>query len=292
MTTVGISAYNIGAADLVDLAEAADELGFHGIWLGEHLFRAADYTSTHPRVGDDAGHQMDKPIVDVGTELIDQWVTFGAAGRVTERLHLATGIYLLPLRHPLVTARSAATAHDFAPGRVILGAGAGWLVEEFDALGVPFKTRMSRFEECVAILRKAWAAEEFSWSGKHFEFDTLQVCNEPIHVPVILGGNAEKALERAARLGDGWFSSGTPALADSLKLHQEILRLRELHADASAPFDCYFRIDQADAATVRRYASEGIDNVVVWADQIWVGETLEQRRAALAAAAVELGVQH
>ncbi len=190
-----------------------------------------------------------------------------------------------------MTARSTATAHEVSGGRVMIGAGAGWLVEEFDALGVPFKTRMSRFEECVEILRLAWSGQEFSWSGKHFEFDTLQVCNEPIHVPIVLGGNAPKALERAARLGDGWFSSGTPAMEDSLKLHQDILALREIHGDPERDFQCYFRIDDADRATVDRYRSEGIENVVVWADQIWQGATLAERRASLAAAAERLGVR-
>jgi hypothetical protein len=94
------------------------------------------------------------------------------------------------------------------------------------------------------------------------------------------------------RLGDGWFASGTPVIEDAVRLHEQVGRLRADLTPAEQPFDCYFRIERADRASVERYRSEGMDNVLVWSDQVWKGSTLEQRRECLARAAEELGLSN
>ena len=105
------------------------------------------------------------PIIDPDTELVDPLVMLGAAAAVTSRLRLATGIYILPLRHPLATARSACTVQELAEGRFVMGVGSGWLAEEFAALDQPFDDRSSRFEESIAVLRAAWRGGELIHDG-------------------------------------------------------------------------------------------------------------------------------
>lgn len=287
MTRIGLSAYGMPAQDLLELSIAADRLGFDGIWLGEHLFHPAEYSSKHPSDGSVQHHTG--PIVVPDTELVDPWVVFGAIAAATTQLQVATGIYLLPLRHPLLTARTVATAQQLSGGRVVLGIGAGWLREEFDALDVPFEQRMPRLEESVEVLRKAWAGGTFAHAGEHYSFPALQVTSQPVEVPLVLGGNGPKALARAARLGDGWFSSGTPTMEVAVGLRDELVRRRQESGRAES-FRCVFRVEHLDADVIGAYAAEGIEDLVLWADKVWVGTTREEREARLSRCAQELGI--
>lgn len=287
MTTIGLSAYGMHARDLLELAIAADRLGFDGLWLGEHLFHPAEYSATHPSDGSVQHHTG--PIVVPDTELTDPWVVFGAIAAATTHLRLATGIYLVPLRHPLQIARTTVTAAELSQERVLLGVGAGWLREEFDALGVPFDERMSRTVESLEVLRRAWTGGTFEHHGTHFDFGPLQVTPRPVRIPVIMGGNGPQALVRAARLGDGWFSSGTPSLESAVALRDALLRERAA-ADLPDAFRTVFRVEHLDRAEVDRYADMGIDDLVVWADKHWVGATLSDRTASLASCAEALGL--
>jgi probable F420-dependent oxidoreductase len=286
---VGLSAYDMGARELVDLSEAADEMGFDTLWLGEHILHSVGYRSEHPTHGSAAHRHHTGPIVDPHTELIDPLVALGAAAARTTRLRLATGIYLLPLRHPILTARAAATLHELSCGRFLLGVGAGWLREEFDALGVPFAGRGARVEEAVTVLRAAWSGEPFSHVGSNFAIEPMQLTTRPTPVPIVLGGNSKIALERAAALADAWFSSGTPALDEAVAL---VAALRDLHRSFGRAGDlrCYVRIARDDPELVAAYHDAGLDDIVIWADQVWRGDDLEAKRESLRKCAARLGV--
>ena len=187
----------------------------------------SDYGSEHPTTGDTAHQHHTGPIVDPSTKLLDPLVALAACASVTTQLRLATGIFILPLRHPLLTARMTLTLQDVAGGRFLLGVGSGWLEEEFDALAVPFDDRAARMDETLAILRQAWSGDVFSHDGPLFSFGNVQLSPEPVDVPLILGGNTERALRRAATAGDGWFSSGTPSFDDAVRLRDRVLELRD-----------------------------------------------------------------
>ena len=224
---VGLSAYDIAGTELVQLAVAADEAGFESLWLGEHIVLPADYGSEHPTTGDTAHQHHPGPIVDPTTKLLDPLVALAACASVTTHLRLATGIFILPLRHPLLTARMTLTLQELAGGRFVLGVGAGWLEEEFDALDVPFDDRAARMDETLTILRQAWSGDTFAHDGSLFTFGNVQLTPEPVDVPLILGGNTERALRRAATAGDGWFSSGTPSFDDAVRLRDRLVELRD-----------------------------------------------------------------
>ncbi|WP_239375035.1 TIGR03619 family F420-dependent LLM class oxidoreductase, partial [Frankia sp. Cj5] len=285
---IGLSVYNMGARDLLDLAVAADETGFDALWLGEHLVLPYDYSSEHPTHGQAAHQHHLGPIVGPATRLLDPWSALSAAAALTTRVKLATGIYILPLRHPLLTARAACTTQEIAAGRFMLGVGAGWLREEFAALGVPFGERGSRLEESLAVLRSAWGGGPFEHRGTHFTIDKVQVTAEPVTVPLVLGGNTDRALRRAARVGDAWFSSGTPSFSDAVRLRDQLAALCEEQGRAMIP--CYFRLAGRDPELVCRYDAEGITDLVVWADQLWCGDGPDAMRQSLAQAVDDFGI--
>jgi len=266
---IGLTAYDIHALEFQELACAADTSGFDSLWLGEHVVLPIGFSTAHPtsaQAGDQHHHQG--PIVDPETELVDPLVQLGAAAAVTSRLTLATGIYVVPLRHPLSTARSACTVQELARGRFQMGVGFGWLAEEFAALDEPFDERVSRFEESISVLRTAWRGGEVIHEGRHFSISGVQVTKRPTDIPLILGGNSEKALRRAARLGDGWFSSGTPSFDEAVRLRSA---LRQFLAETGVdrPFEVIVRIEGCDASVASRYEDAGFENVLVWADQVW-----------------------
>lgn len=288
---IGLTAYDVPAQDFLDLAAAADQAGFSSLWLGEHVVLPIGYATEHPTKQQPGEQHHTGPIVDPDTELVDPLVQLGAAAAVTERIELATGIFILPLRHPLAVARSACTVQELAGGRFTFGLGFGWLEEEFTVLDVPFKQRVSRFEESIEVLRSAWRSGEIRHEGRHFSIRGVQVTKRVTEIPLMLGGNTERALARAARLGDGWFSSGTPPLEESIRLRCELQRLRAESDRAGDDFKLVFRMEGADPATARRYEDEGFDEILIWTDQVWPhGQPLEAKRDAMFAAADTLGV--
>jgi probable F420-dependent oxidoreductase len=282
---VGLSVYDIHPRELVDLAVAAEAAGFASLWLGEHVVLPLDYATEHPATTSDRNVSHRTAIIDPSTILVDPLVSLAAVAEATERITLATGIYLLPLRHPLAIARMTVTLQLLAGGRFMLGVGSGWLREEFDALGVPFDERGARFDETLAILRAAWAGGELKHDGACYRFDRVLVTPDPIGVPLILGGNTERALRRAARVGDGWFSSGNPTLEEAIRLRT---RLEELSDEAGRqdPLPIYVRMSGRGRVAVERYGDLGFEHVTVWANELWPrdGGSEEKRERFLAAA--------
>ncbi len=289
--SIGLSVYDMTAPDLLEMAVAADEAGFDAIWLGEHIVLPMDYDTAHPTAGTAGHHHIRGPIIKPDTELLDPWTALGMVAGATNRIRLATGIYLLPLRHPLTTARCGFTLQEASRGRLMLGIGSGWLVEEFAALDVPFEERYGRTREAIDIVRLAWAGGPFEYHGKHFDFEPIQLTTRAIEVPLIMGGNTPRSLHRAATVGDGWYSSGTPSFDDARRWRDELLRIRAEHG-LDAPYRTYIRIAAAEPDAVERYRAEGIDDVVIWADQVWPSEgALDFKRAALLECAATLGLR-
>lgn len=288
--TVGLSVYDITAPDLLELGRAADEAGFDALWLGEHLLLPVGYASEHPTASGQSHEHIKGPIVSPDTELVDPLVALAAVAGATTRIGLATGIYILPLRHPIVTARGAATLQEASGGRFRLGVGAGWLEEEFASLDVPFAERRTRLAESITVLRAAWAGGAVGHRGRHFSVDRVQVCRRPVDVPIVMGGNTPKALARAVELGDGWFASGTPDLEESVRLFGEIQSLWQARG-GDGEFPCWFRVGSAAPDVLDRYREAGIRHVVVWADQLWPAKgSVAEKRAAFAAAVDDLGI--
>ncbi len=287
---VGLSVYDIRAAEFVALVQAAEEAGFATVWLGEHVVLPVDYRTEHPTSGTSTNESHRAKIIDPATELLDPLIALGAAAAVTSRIKLATGIFILPLRHPLAVARMTLTLQGVASGRFMLGVGSGWLEEEFDALGVPFAERGSRFDESLAVLRAAWSGGELVGAGPHYRFDTVLATSDAVRVPLVLGGNTERALRRAARIADGWFSSGNPTFEEAGRLRDR-LRAHCEEVGRDHPLPLYVRMAGCDPADLERYTDHGYEHVTVWANQLWPadGDLATKRQRFLDAAGVLLG---
>ena len=271
MPHIGLSTYDLTARQFVGLARAADRVGFASLWLGEHVFLPCGYDSAHPthvgEVGGDGRTDNGSRIIEVDTELLDPASAIGAAAAVTDRIQLATGVYILPLRHPLLTARMCASLDAVSGGRFMLGVGSGWLREEFDALAVPFADRGIIQDECVEILRSAFAGGPFHYSGKQFHLGEVQLSARPVAVPLVLGGNSDRAMTRAVRRADAWFASGIPTFDEACRLRDRLEAIREREG-RTEPLPAWFRVPGGDVTVADRYLAEGLDRLLFWAQNV------------------------
>jgi probable F420-dependent oxidoreductase len=169
----------------------AEELGFDDVWVSEHII-----------VPKDGGYPP-------SANFWDPVLTLTWAAAVTKRVRLGTSVLVLPLRHPLPLAKELATLQNLSGGRLILGAGVGWLEAEFDALGVPFKERGRRMDEGIAMMRAVWAQDPVSFDSKWIpaKIENMRSQPQPIApIPIWIGGSSDAAIKRALRL-DGWHGS-------------------------------------------------------------------------------------
>jgi probable F420-dependent oxidoreductase len=186
------------AEGYVAAAKAAEEAGFSAIAMSDHVVTPEKITSTYPYTPDG------RPQYDPEWDFPDPWVTVGAMSSVTTSLEFFTNVFVLPARNPLLVAKALSTAAKLSGDRVTLGIGAGWMREEFDLLGQQFAGRGKRMDEMIEVMRTVWSGGYVEHHGEHYDFDRLDMKPAPAHqIPVIVGGDSDVALRRAARL-DGW----------------------------------------------------------------------------------------
>src|SRR5262245_20473370 len=186
------------------IAHTADEMGFASLWAPEHvvLFAEDAYTSRPSP----ASGKLAPAIAD--GDFLDPFVGLAFAAAHTRRIKLGTGICLVPLRHPLITAKLVASVDRLSQGRFLFGVGIGWLTEEFQALGIPPARRAQRTCEYLEAMRVLWTQEAPSFQGEFCAFPPVKSFPKPVqkpHPPIIFGGNTAAALRRAVEVGDGWF---------------------------------------------------------------------------------------
>ena len=251
---VGISFFPVRPAIITPMACRADELGYESIWLGEHLLFPSKIESKYP-YNPEAGAPLPS------TPLFDPFVTFSFLAARTRQIRLGTGIFILPLRHPVHVARHLATLDVLSEGRTILGIGAGWLKEEFDAVGMPWEKRGSRMEECVDIMRQLWLEPLASYEGQFYRFEETGFEPKPAQgrVPILVGGEAPVALKRAARIGDGWYGMmHTPESAST--------RVRELAAlrESEQPLEITVASNSLPSPELlAEFREAGVDRLVI-----------------------------
>lgn len=263
---------------LVALARAAEEAGFHGVLLSDHLFFPEKLHSRYPYSPDG------KPGFDGGAMFPEVWTSIAAMATATTRLHFSTIIFVLPLRNPLEVAKTLGTLSLLSGGRVALGCGAGWIREEFEQLGVEFSTRGKRFDEMIGVLRTLWRGGMVEHHGRFFDFDRLQISPAPREpIPIYVGGLSPAALRRAARLGDGWIGTGQ----DPAELSALLRKLHELRVEAGRagePFETICPLTAPpDVELLRRLAGEGMTSATAWPFSYTLppDATLDQKRDAL-----------
>ena len=197
---------NIGMQSLeqiVGLAKLAESLGFESVWTFEHVMVPVEYESRYPYSKDGKmGGGSD-------AAFLDPLIALTAVAAHTSTLRLGTGVNILSQTNPLLLAKQAATLDLLSNGRFMLGAGIGWLKEEFDAMGVPFERRGARYDDYVVAMRKVWSGEVVEHQSDFINWSGFQSYPLPVQeggVPIIVGGSKGKAFDRIALHGNGWFA--------------------------------------------------------------------------------------
>jgi probable F420-dependent oxidoreductase len=207
-------------AHQVRLAQTAERLGYDAIWTTDHIVLPVESSSRYPY--NEAGRLP----VDPDGDYYEPLVGLAYLGGVTQRIRLGISVLVLPYRNPVVTAKQLSTLDALTGGRLIVGVGAGWLAEEFEAVQAPpFADRGTVTDECIQIFRLLWTEQRPDFEGRFFTVRNIGFNPKPVqqpHPPILVGGDAPPALRRVARHGDGWQPYNyTP---DGLKAQLDLLR--------------------------------------------------------------------
>ena len=245
--------------ELLDIAKAAEKLGFDAIALPDSLFYMEKQSVDYPYTPD--GSRMWGP----DTPWVDPLIAAGAMGAVTSNLLFYTNVLKLGSRNPLLLARQVGSVANLTNNRFALGVGIGWAPEEFEWCGVPYARRGARVDEMIEVIRLVLGGGMVEFHGEFYDFDKLQMSPSPTKpVPFYVGGHTDVALKRAARVGDGW----TSAMMTRDQLAETIDTLNKYREDcgrADRPFEFQaVCIDRFGVDGHRELAEVGVtDNIVI-----------------------------
>ena len=192
--------------EVMKLARLAENEGFQSVWLADHVVFPTTVASQYPYSPDG------KFPVPLDELLLEPIATMGVLVGATQRVKIGTAVLVIPYRNPILLARMLATLDQFSNGRIILGAGVGWLAEEFSALDTfDFAKRGQVTDEYLEIFKAICAGGEVAYEGDTYHFDPVHSQPPSVqrpHPPILVGGTSKRALQRVARLADGWLSVG------------------------------------------------------------------------------------
>jgi probable F420-dependent oxidoreductase len=194
---------------LPEIARIAEEVGFTGLTIDDHLVTPASIVSEYPYPDTMARLMAELPdsgasLWDPGLPHLDPWCLSSALAMVTTRLRFMTYVFILPLRDPFTVAKAVSSAAVLSGNRVNMGVGVGWMAEEFSLTGQDFAARGRRVDEMIDVIRTLLAGGMVEHHGAFYDFPPMQLAPVPsAPVPVLVGGHSEAALRRAARQ-DGW----------------------------------------------------------------------------------------
>ena len=210
-----------GPDEILRLAEAAEDAGMDSVWVADHIVMPASFDSPYPM------QELQPFDPEENETFFEPLLTLAFVASRTSRVRLGTSIILPTLRHPAYTAKLVATLDNLSGGRVVLGVGAGWMREEFDALGVPFELRGALLDEHIAVLRELWTSDVATFEGEHYRLPPVRSAPKPARPggpPIWIGGASNAALRRVAAIADGW----QPMAVGPAELASRVPRLHEL----------------------------------------------------------------
>jgi probable F420-dependent oxidoreductase len=258
---LALNAIGTRTEELVPLAQAAEGAGFDGVMLGDHVVMAATIRA-------EASYTRDgKSPMGFETGWPECLSAMAFLLGATSRLRVISSVLVLPMRNPLIVAKSVQTMAIMSGGRVVLGVGSGWMAEEFAALGAPFAGRGARTGEAIQIIRRLGTEGTAEWRSAHYDIPRLSGYPTPERpVPIYVGGEAEPALRRAAHLGDGYLSVLRTRASPKKRLAR-LNELREAAGRADQPFE--FIGVPADAHTPEDFAALQSDGIGACAVMAW-----------------------
>ena len=267
------------------MAARLEAAGFESLWVSDHIVLPASIESHYPFAADGRATWPST------TPYVDALIALALMAAATERATLGTAVLVLPLRHPVVFAKQAASIDVASGGRLQLGVGAGWLREEFEALNVPFEDRGRRLVEWMEIARDCWTGTPAARSSERYTLPEGVLClptpTRPI--PFLMGGHSPTALRRAGRLAAGWLAQQSLSELDPDALATGADAMRAAAEEAGrAPDDTRVVLRLVDsagrageiAAALPALASAGVDEIVVnvdWEDEDAAGQYTRMR---------------
>lgn len=254
---------NMGVSSLeemVTLAQHAESSGVESVWTFEHTMIPVEYASKYPY------NQSGSMGAEPETPIIDPLIALGAVAAATKTLRLGTGVNIVAQANPLFLAKQAASLDFLSGGRFMLGAGIGWLHEEFDAMGVPWERRGARFDDYMVAMKKIWSGDVvehksdfINWSG----FKSYPLPTQKPGVPIIMGGSKGKIFERIAKHGDGWFAPSTSPEDLAPLLEQLKAACTEFGRDYDSVEITSMWTTQGGLDSLKAYSDLGVSRVIV-----------------------------
>jgi probable F420-dependent oxidoreductase len=256
------------------MAQELEEAGFDSIWISDHIVFPVETTSRYPFAADG------KPTWPFDAPYLEPMVLLGAITSTTRRATIGTSVVIAPMRNPVLLAKQAATVDVMSGGRLVLGVGAGWLREEFEALDADFERRGAILDEWIDIARACWTGRAGPHHGRHYTIPTEIHC-EPAPrgaLPVLIGGMSRHALRRAGAVADGWLGQYAIETISDDEVKGAVDQMKREAADAGrtdAELHSVVRITgatgkpEAVAARLPALAKAGATEVVVdvdWSD--------------------------
>ncbi|MCZ8378395.1 TIGR03619 family F420-dependent LLM class oxidoreductase [Mycobacterium sp. CPCC 205372] len=259
-----VSSAFLESREIIEIARAADDLGYDGMGIPDHVVNLETLKTPYPYTHD--GSRRWKPF----THWPDPWVLVGALASVTERLRFVTTVYIPAMRDPYSAAKAIGTAAYLADGRVELGVGVGWCEEEFTLMGQRFDRRGRRTDEMLELFRTLWQPGWNEFTGEFYSAPRLEMEPTPPHIPIYVGGLSDIALRRAAR-HDGWIGD----LISTDRAIASVDKLRALRADNGLSMDGFTVLTPlTDAFTPEHYAraeAAGITGIVTMPWMFYAG---------------------
>jgi probable F420-dependent oxidoreductase len=240
------------------LARAAEDAGYDTFVVPDSIAYPRESDTTYPFNPDGSREFLeDKPF-------IEPFSLIPALGAVTTTLRFVTFVVKLPIRHPVMVAKQAASVAVLTDDRFLFGVGTSPWPEDYDLLDVPWERRGKRMDEAIDVIRGLTAGGYFEYHGEVFDVPPVKMAPAPTKpVPILIGGHGEAALRRAAVRGDGWMHGG----GDPADLPGLLARLAELRAEAGReqlPFETHvISMDAFSVDGVRRLEEKGVTDVVV-----------------------------
>lgn len=218
----------LARADIVlKLAQAADRLRYSSVFVTDHVVLPSATHSVYPY------HPSGQFPGGANQDYLEPLTVMSHLAAATKNVRLGTSVLVIPYRNPLVAAKMLAMIDVLSGGRVILGAGVGWLEEEFVALGSPpFKERGRVTEEYLRLMRECWTRDQIRFEGRYYRVSDVVFLPKPIQkggIPIWIGGHTDVAVRRAGELGDGWHPIG---LRPPARLHpaEYADKVKQVHA--------------------------------------------------------------
>lgn len=253
--------YQVGMCEpdhYLPLARAAEEAGFHGLTIPDSICYPQQASSRYPYNKDGSREFLES------VPFVESLVAVAAMAAVTEKIELATFVYKLAVRQAPVVAKQVQGIQVLSANRFLFGVGISPWEEDFAVCGVPWDKRGQRLDEQIDIVRGLESGEFFAYRGELHDMPANKMCPVPSRpTPILIGGHAEPALRRAARVGDGWMCAGAD-LAQLQAYINRIKQLREEHGTADRPFRVY--TTGQDAFTpdgIARLEEIGVTDVVI-----------------------------